>query len=852
MQRTKKKTRIRHFCTLLWIVWWLGLALPAVAGPAVADVSLCVDFANEPLYRALKAVERHFHNTVLFVYDEVQPYRVSMHLEARTAEEAVTLLLRDKPFFFKSGRDFISISRYDDMPPEVCVVGRVVDVANDPLPYADIEVYDGMSGRRAAAAMADKDGHFSIGTLAIPSFVLKISYVGYRPYTVRMENVVRDVQLGHVQLCDTVLTLNSVNVFGESILRKSDRLIISPTKEQREGTQNSIDLLERLVLPGGNLLSAAREPGERRLTQMDIRINGRKASLYELRALRSEDVIYVEYLYGTGHGGVHGMSAINLVTKKETAFAAGIELAAALPWADNRVAVYGRKTSADYAWNLSYALGHYRQSGWRCDEESTGASVPGQAPVYEQTLTVRGWRSGERHELEGSGRLTVDEQNELLWKARGQWTHAPGSTVERLLLRAGESVSGTDVVSRSERGGEPSLELTYVRRLRDNERLRLEVDGAARIGEEHYRYEASAPWASNYACAYRLYEHLWSGGAEAAYEKEWGAHTFRGEGGHRQLFASLRSTGAGTERATLCTAVSRLLLHYAWKGSRWQAGLKGKLYRFYIGIGASGRAVGMLLPEGNLNYRPGRHVSLYYGLVCNPVLPEVRQTATFVRPVDARHAFVGNAGLRPSADSRQRVGVDVEKGAFNVQVAMNHRYVRYPLASVTRPASDGIGWCYRMENGTSSADCYPSAALSGQLGGAWLQLSVRYAWHRMDYRSATVRASLCYSKWDAGLFGQAGVWAYGAWWGNGERLLLGDAEMRLPDTRKLYVNWRMKRLRLELDWLHPFCKVGERRQEIRTGGGEHLRKIDSRRALRNQVNLTLYWTLGREAEHNKR
>lgn len=849
MQRTKGKMRIRVIRTLLWISGLLGLAHPAEAGQPVTNAALCIDFADEPLYQALKTVERHFRNTVLFVYDEVQPYRVTAHLEARTAEEAVTTLLHDKPFFFKSGRDFISISRYGNAPSEVCVVGRVVDAANDPLPYAGIEIYDEAKARRTTAAMADKDGHFSIGTSALSSFTLKVSYVGYQPYTVHLENVVCDVQLGHVQLRDTVMALNSLSVLGESVLHKSDRILIFPTQEQREGTQSSADLLARLVLPGGNLLSAGTQTDGRRMTQMDIRINGRKASLYELRALRSEDVVYVEYLYGTGDSGVHGVSAINLVTKKETDLAAGVELAAGLPWAANRVAVYGRKTAETYAWNLAYTFRQHRQNGGRYDEESVSRAVPGQAPVYRQALTTRGRRSGERHELEAGGRWSVGENNEWLWQARAWWTHAPGSSVNRQLLCADEPLAGTDGIRRSGQGGEPSLELAYVRRLRDDAHLRLCVDGQARFGKEHYRYEASLPGASHFACAYRLEERLWSGKAEVGYEKVWGAHTLRFQGSHRQRFASLDNTGAEMERALLRTAVLRFSLDYAWKGRRWQTGCKGNLYRMYVGTGMRGRTFDWLAPEGHVHYRPGKHIFLYYTLGAVPVLPEVRQTAAFGLPADAWHTFMGRADLRPAVEWNQAVGMEAEKGAFSLCMAMNHRTVRHPLASVTLPASDGTGWCYRMENGTASTDWFPSVSLAGRLGESGLQWAVRYAWHRLDYRSATCRSRLGYSRWEAELSGQTGTWDYGIRWGNGERLLLGDAEYRLPDTNKLYVNWRVKRLRLGIDWQHPFCCEGEERQELRSGGGEQLRITDSKRALRNQINLTLSWTLGRGAEH---
>lgn len=846
MKATKNGMRILAGRSLWLMAWLLGLATSVRAEGAAASAPWQADFANEPLYRALKAVELHFHHTVLFVYDEVQPYRVTMSLKADNAEEAVTQLLIDKPFFFKSGRDFISVSKYDDRPVEACVLGRVMDRENAPLPHAYVELFRGEGDGRVAAVAADESGYFSIGTQALSSFTLRVSYMGYKPYTLYLQNVHYDLDLGRVVLRDTVMPLRGVQVYGESVRYRPDRILISPTPEQRAGTLNSMDLLEHLVLPGGACAVSSSLLSEQHIARMDIRINGRKASYYQLRALRSDDVVYVEYLYGTGGGRHNGVSAINLVTRKETTLTAGAELSAALPWADNRLAVYGRRQTEDREWHLAYDMRQSRQNGLRHDEESRSPQEEAEGAQPWTARTTEGRRAFEQHRLEGGGRMRFGEADELQVQAQMRFRHEPENYVTRCLGHNGSEAPGTDRAVWNGRQAEPVLELTYGHSWADAARLKAGFTGRLQAGSDDYRYEALRPADEPFAGAYHRRERLWEGLWEAGYEKNWKAHRIASELKHRQQLASLRVDGTAPGQSVLRTAESRLAVGYGYKDERWQAQLKGALHRLFLGTPEGGRTRWLGAPEATLGYRPGQGMRLHYALAMTPRLPDVRQTAPFRLLLDARHSLAGRSDLRPAADWQQTLGLDLQKGGTALQLGVNHRYVRHPLASVTSPSAAEGEWCYRMENGTAATDWSPVVSLSARLRGTWLQLAGRYAFHRLAYRSVACRSALNYSHWEVRLFGYGKGWDYGLTWGSAERLLLGDAEIRLPDTNKIYVSRQLKQFRLGIDWLHPFCCSGDERREMRFGGGEKRRQTETLRGLRHQINLTLSWTLSRE------
>lgn len=841
MKTTERNRQAVTARRLLLIGLWLRLS---VAGWAVARSSgslLHISLTQEPLYRALKIVERHFQTTLLFVYDEVQPYRVTCQLEAADAEEAVGQLLEGKPFYFKSGRDFISISRYEDRIHEASIMGRVLDADHMPLPCASVEIYGDESDRRVAAAVADESGYFRIGNRSLPSVVLKVSCLGCRPYVVSMQNVVADVDLGHIQLKDTVWALNNVYIHGEPLLYKPDRLIITPTPEERAGTLNSMDLLGNLVLPGGGRLIGSAGQPERQTAQMDIRINGRKASYYELRALCSTDVVYVEYLYGTGGGGENRMSAINLVTKRHTNLGGGAEILGALPWADNRLALYGRQAGDAFDWQAAYRWHQVQRHRIRNEEEWTGTEPE---PYGEQALTERGHRAREEHRLEGGVRWHGTERNEWDLHINAGLERDPGSGVSRQLWRDGADFRGIDRRECAGRAWDARLTAVYGRRFREKDRLDLQVSGWLTGADEKENYE-------NYRCRlpafrYALHrrEQQWDGTFGADYERTGRYGTWRVGSAHSRRYAVLRQTYGPDTRDELRTAAYRLSAGYEYTGKHWQGRLEQTLHWLDLNAGHGRHTDWVWAPGGAVYYRPVEEVALHYGLTVVPLMPDVARTALCYRPLDARHGSMGDARLRPSADWKQQVGIEVNKQEYSLSLGVDYRYVRRPMASVTRLAEAAGEWVYRMENGRAATDFYPFAAVTFRPGIPWLQVAARYAWHRMDYRSRSCRRSLYDSRWTAELSGRMSDWSYGLIWGNAERTLLGDMEIRRAATQKLYVTRRLGDWRLGLEWLYPFGWEDEEYSEWRSGCGEQVRRVEAVLDTRNQVNLTLSWTWG--------
>ena len=70
---------------------------------------ISLECRNEAMSSALKKVEQASNYKILFTYDEVQNYRVSVSLKNVSVENAVKAIIGDNPFSYKIKGVFISI-----------------------------------------------------------------------------------------------------------------------------------------------------------------------------------------------------------------------------------------------------------------------------------------------------------------------------------------------------------------------------------------------------------------------------------------------------------------------------------------------------------------------------------------------------------------------------------------------------------------------------------------------------------------------------------------------------------------------------------------------------------------------
>lgn len=204
--------------------------------------------------------------------------------------------------------------------PQVNIKGKIMDgKQHAPVCYANISLLQTDSAF-ISGVTSNIQGVFTLKTKP-GSYLLKVTYTGYQPQCIALENLKKSIDLDTILLEKEAIRLADVTIVASSVTRKVDRMIIQPTDWQVRNAYDGYELLNHMALPRLHvdpLMKTLKVSGDK---NVQIRVNGIKAvSPEELSALRAQDILRVEYIEnpGTRYEDENLGAVINLITKRRT------------------------------------------------------------------------------------------------------------------------------------------------------------------------------------------------------------------------------------------------------------------------------------------------------------------------------------------------------------------------------------------------------------------------------------------------------------------------------------------------------------------------------------------------------
>ena len=172
--------------------------------------------------------------------------------------------------------------------------GRVVD-DNDasPLIGATVVLSD-ESGKQVMGVTTDTNGRFALKEVVTGDYTLQCSYIGYDTFTLVLNQLERNTDLGEIRLKPASEVLDEVVVEGEKVIQKIDRQLVMPTSSQKKAATNGVSLLQHLQIPGITINTLNKTVSTNYGESVQLRINGVEVTQAEVIAIRPEDVIRVE------------------------------------------------------------------------------------------------------------------------------------------------------------------------------------------------------------------------------------------------------------------------------------------------------------------------------------------------------------------------------------------------------------------------------------------------------------------------------------------------------------------------------------------------------------------------------
>ena len=269
------------------------LLLCAIASVASAQ-KITHTFQDVPLSDALKYIQEQANDdNITFIYDELEDFRVTTHIQNKSISDAVVQIVGFYPVrVVRSGKHEIYVECTHKTDRHL--TGTIIDENRQPVPYANVYLLHPSDSTVIGGGVSNEAGVFVI-PYEQPTILVRISYVGYKT----IYKLCSNSDLGTIRMQPDSYKLNGVEVKGSRPLVriKDDALLttIEGTYLSNMGTGN--DVLAHIpgVIRNGNSIEVIG-----RGTPL-IYINGRQMrNQSELDQLSSDQIKDVEVVMTPG------------------------------------------------------------------------------------------------------------------------------------------------------------------------------------------------------------------------------------------------------------------------------------------------------------------------------------------------------------------------------------------------------------------------------------------------------------------------------------------------------------------------------------------------------------------------
>ena len=299
---------------LLIILLWL-------TGITVSAQRINRDFHNVSLSEALKYIQEQTTSyDITFIYDELEDFRVTTHVQRKSVPDAITQLVGFYPVrVVKSGEREIYVECTHKT--ERHLTGTIIDETGQPVAYANVAVLNPADSTLLCGGVSNESGVFVI-PIDQSNILARISYVGYKTIYKQCDNT----ELGTIRMQPETMTLKGVTVKGErpKVQLQGNSLVmnVEGTVMERMGTAE--DVLSRV--PTISKKGDAFEILGKGVPL--IYLNNRKLTdLQELRNIQSDNIKNVEVIQNPGARYDASVNAVIIIhTKRAAGEGLGVEL----------------------------------------------------------------------------------------------------------------------------------------------------------------------------------------------------------------------------------------------------------------------------------------------------------------------------------------------------------------------------------------------------------------------------------------------------------------------------------------------------------------------------------------------
>lgn len=335
-------------------------------------------------------------------------------------------------------------------------------------------------------------GDFLLNKVYAGNYLLALSCVGYRTQFIVLDGIKQNINLGEILLEDDAVAMEGVTVSASGRISHSDRKLIFPSERQMKVSTNGVNLLQQMMLPRIQINPMNNEIGVLGGGELQLRINGAKAEVEEIKALQPSDIIRIEYHDNPGLRYGNAEVVLDYIVRRpETGGNFGVDLSQGMNAMWGEYNVFGKVNHKKSEFGVSYYMGPRDFYGMYRDNEeefhlADGTTLhrieegePGHGSMFMNNLSMN-------YNLQQTENSLFSATFRLRSNSQPHWNY------QGVLTNVADSDDKVDMIDRTkESWSRPSLDLYYQQGLKNKQLLVFNVVGTYNKEKSRRLYQES-------------------------------------------------------------------------------------------------------------------------------------------------------------------------------------------------------------------------------------------------------------------------------------------------------------------------------------------------------------------------
>ncbi|MDR3060133.1 MAG: TonB-dependent receptor [Prevotella sp.] len=572
------------------------------------------------------------------------------------------------------------------------IKGRIIDInTKKPVEFVTAVLLKADSSY-VSGCQTDTTGIFLIaGQFPKQDYMIKASFIGYKTAFIKISNLISNIDLGDIELQEESKALGEVTVTGNRIINRVDRQIIMPDSMQIKTSVNAFDLMSNMSIPRLNI-----DPVNRTIKigneEVQLRINGVRASVQEVVALRPQDILRVEFFEepGVRFGNENVGAVLNLIVDRQKNYGGYVSAdgrnSPYIGFGDDNLAFKTNYKASEFG--LNYYIS-YRSYDKRWSDQTETLNFTDNQITRDQK-GVYAPMNYEYQYLNFSYNLTKPDKYVFNVLFKNQFYNYKNANSYNIMYS--NDIGQTFATGRN-KGNDytPVLDIYYRHELKNKQSLAVNLVGTYINSDSERKYKETEGTEALSDIFNKINGNKYSVIGEAVYEKQFESLSFVSGVKHTQGVADNTYEGDTDTQTKMKNAESYLFAQIQGKIAKklgYTLGIGGS--RIWYKEGDESATYHTFRPSVQLSYSMNDNLSLKYSFIVDTRTPSLGQLSDVEQQTDTYQITRGNPGLKPYNSYRNRLTLNYSKGIFDLNTSLN--YIRYhkPIISTFSIEDDKI------------------------------------------------------------------------------------------------------------------------------------------------------------------